>query len=204
MLQRPRSFYLIGLPVESVSIVVDVFYDVLTQMHDTRLEGFQVSQTAGLPYIKDWMLESDTHQRPHRPGMRGADLWCLQASWSRPSLWQPAFTVVVQDTDFYSQPREYRAHNMPAFETFLVSTCVSGTVPQGCLLRWNTLSVEPWQSRYRWRFRPFDDSHSVTEKLRVLGALMEPPWQDVLNLWALMPDPLNYCLLYTSPSPRDS
>ena len=53
------------------------------------------------------------------------------------------------------------------------------------------MSVEPWQSRYRWRFRPFDDSHSVTEKLRVLGALMEPPWQDVLNLRALMPDPLN-------------
>ena len=64
MLQRPRSFYLIGLPVESVSIVADVFYDVLSQMHDTRLEGFQVSQTAGpLPCIDKWMSESVTHQR---------------------------------------------------------------------------------------------------------------------------------------------
>ena len=64
MLQRPRSFYLIGLPVESVSIVADVFYDVLSQMHDTRLEGFQVSQTASpLPCIDKWMSESVTHQR---------------------------------------------------------------------------------------------------------------------------------------------
>ena len=127
----------------------------------------------------------------HRPGMHGAELWCLQASWSRPQLRKPAFTVVVQDTDFFSQSSEYRAQNMPAFETFLVSTCVDGAVPQGSLLRWNTVSVEPWQSRYRWRFEPFDESHSVTEKQRVLSALMEPPWQDVLNLRALMPDPLN-------------
>ena len=64
MLQRPRSFYLIGPPVESVSEVADVLYDVLSQMHDTRLEGFQVSQTAGpLPCIDKWMSESVTHQR---------------------------------------------------------------------------------------------------------------------------------------------
>ena len=64
MLQSTRSFYLFGLPVESVSIVADVFYDVLSQMHDTRLEGFQVSQTASpLPCIDKWMSESVTHQR---------------------------------------------------------------------------------------------------------------------------------------------
>ena len=108
MLQRPRYFYLIGPPVESASEVADVLYYVLSQMHDTCLEGFQVSQTAGpLPYIDRWMSESNTHQRLHRPGMHGAELWCLQASWSRPQLRKPAFTVVVLDTDFFSQSSEH-------------------------------------------------------------------------------------------------
>ena len=112
MLQRhTKTFYLIGPPVESASEVADVLHYVLSEMRDTRLEGFQVSQTAGLPYIKDWMLEGDTHQRPHRPGMHGAELWCLKASWSRPQLRKPAFTVVVQDTDFFSQSSEYRANS---------------------------------------------------------------------------------------------
>ena len=39
--------------------------------------------------------------------MHGAELWCLQASWSRPQLRKPAFTVVVQDTDFFSQSSEH-------------------------------------------------------------------------------------------------
>ena len=43
----------------------------------------------------------------HRPGMHGAELWCLQASWSRPQLRKPAFTVVVLDTDFFSQSSEH-------------------------------------------------------------------------------------------------
>ena len=192
MLQRhTKTFYLIGPPVEFASEVADVLYYVLSQMHGTPLEGFQVSQIAGLPYITDWMLERDTHQRPNRLGMHCAGLWCLQASWSQPQLCKPAFTVVVQDTDFFSRSSKDRAQNMPAFETFLVSTCVDGAVPQGSLFRWNTVAVGSWRSRCCWRFRPSDDDESVTEKLRVLGALMEPPWQDVLNLRALMPDPLN-------------
>ena len=193
MLQRhTKTFYLIGPPVESASEVADVLNYVLSQMHGTPLEGFQVSQIAGLPYITDWMLERDTHQRPNRLGMHCAGLWCLQASWSQPQLCKPAFTVVVQDTDYFSLSSKDRAQNMPAFETFLVSTCVDGAVPQGSLFRWNTVAVGSWRSREHWRFIPSDDDESVTEKLRVLGALMEPPWQDVLNLWALMPAPLNY------------
>ena len=78
MLQRhTKTFYLIGPPVESASEVADVLHYVLSGMHDTGLENFRVSQSTGLPYIKDWMLEGDTHQRPHRPGMYGAELWCL-------------------------------------------------------------------------------------------------------------------------------
>ena len=65
---------MIGPPVELASEVADVLNYVLSQLHGTPLEGFQVSQTAGLPYIDRWMLESDTHQRPNRPGMHGAEV----------------------------------------------------------------------------------------------------------------------------------
>ena len=55
---------MIGPPVESASEVADVLNYVLSEMHDTPLEGFQVSQTAGpLPCIDKWMSESVTHQR---------------------------------------------------------------------------------------------------------------------------------------------
>ena len=191
--RHTKTFYLIGPPVETSWQVADVLLCVLTEMHSTGFEDFRVLQSTGLPYIKDWMFEGDTHQKHHRrPGMHGADLWCLETSWSRPQLHIPAFSVVVQDINFFSRPSEYRKRNAPAFETFLVSTCVDGAVPQGCLFRWNIAKLESWQSRSVWQFRPSDDDASVAEKQRVLGALMEPRWQDMLNLWALVPDPLEY------------
>ena len=50
--RHTKTFYLIGPPVESASQVADVLNYVLSEMHGTPLEGFQVSQTAGLPYYR--------------------------------------------------------------------------------------------------------------------------------------------------------
>ena len=76
MLQSTRSFYLIGLPVESVSIVADVFYDVLSQMHDTRLIRVWLGSYMGI-YLKLLQIVQD-QRKALRTAEKVSPLLCIR------------------------------------------------------------------------------------------------------------------------------
>ena len=120
-------FIFIGPPVRHN--VVDSLELVVCAWRGEHTENFNVVRCKGpISYRVAWVIDVPKQRATERPSRIVADLWILPVTCTDAAFLHASFTVIALQ-------QNVRVHEKPNFETFLITTCMNGSVSEGNVYR---------------------------------------------------------------------
>ena len=117
---RYKTFIFIGPPVR---------HNVVDLLRRRAHRNFNVVRCKGqISYRVAWVTDVPKQRAKERPSRLVADLLILHGTCTDAAFLHASFTVIAL-------PQNVRVHEKPKFETFIISTCMSGSVSEGNVYR---------------------------------------------------------------------
>ena len=117
---RYKMFFFVGPPVR---------HNVVDLLGRRAHRNFNVVRCKGpISYRVAWVIGVPKQRATERPSRIVADLWILPVTCTDAAFLHASFTVIALQ-------QNVRVHEKPNFETFLITTCMNGSVSEGNVYR---------------------------------------------------------------------
>ena len=187
---QEREVYLLGPPVQSEAHIGDVTKTVLKKLSGFADECFEVSRIAGpLSFKTNYLSRGGDTVRLERPGMNYMQIWRCRVRLVHTPLPFDSFTVKVDDGPFHASDPNTRRGRSPHFETFLVTSPLSGKVPHDRVYVWRTRGKSWWFDRGGFIPDNLNRQPDDVNMRQTLAVLRGSEWSEIWSLHDLIPSP---------------